>query len=152
MFRWTPVVPRPSFAISYRLQVFEVLEGQTPINAFRTNRPIMDLPDISNTQLLWPADFELPRIGQQYIWTVRATDEQGSPIGEPDGYATPFTLNCIQEVKSTDTVKKSLVINDSTQNNKLDSNSEDTGNGGTEKSMVSGGNGVDSNNIDPNPS
>ena len=152
MFRWTPVVPRPSFAISYRLQVFEVLEGQTPINAFRTNRPIMDLPDISNTQLLWPADFELPRIGQQYIWTVRATDEQGSPIGEPDGYATPFTLNCIKEVKSTDTVKKSLVINDSTQNNKLDSNSEDTGNGGTEKSMVSGGNGVDSNNIDPNPS
>ncbi|MBU3742714.1 MAG: hypothetical protein FGM24_10580, partial [Candidatus Kapabacteria bacterium] len=43
IFRWTGVSPRPAFPVAYRLQVFEVQSQQTPINAFRANRPIVDV-------------------------------------------------------------------------------------------------------------
>jgi len=93
MFRWTAVSPKPNFPVTYHLRVFEVLKGQTPIIAFRVNKPILERNDIPVTQLLWPADVELPNIRLQYIWTVRALDEKGNPIGEPDGYATPFVID-----------------------------------------------------------
>ncbi|MBU3742506.1 MAG: hypothetical protein FGM24_09515 [Candidatus Kapabacteria bacterium] len=44
------------------------------------------------TQLLWPADIELPRPGMTYVWTVRALNQDGAPVGDPEGYATPFTF------------------------------------------------------------
>ncbi|MBS4001184.1 MAG: hypothetical protein KGZ71_11955 [Desulfobulbaceae bacterium] len=92
MFRWTPLSPKPSFPITYRLQVFEILSGQTPMTALRVNRPVLDQSGITGTQFLWPADVELPNPNLEYIWTVRAEDEKGSPIGENNGYATPFTF------------------------------------------------------------
>lgn len=92
MFRWTGISPRPQFPIKYRLQVFEVLPGQTPINAFRANRPILDRGDIMATQFQWPADVEMPSPKLQHIWTVRALDDKDNSIGEPYGYATPFVI------------------------------------------------------------
>ena len=92
MFRWTPVSPRPSFPISYQLRVFEVLQGQTPINAFRVNKPILERSDIPVTQFQWPSDFDLPNPKLQHVWTVRAIDDKGNSVGEPLGYATPFTF------------------------------------------------------------
>ncbi len=92
LFRWTPLSPKPSFPVRYRLQVFEVMAGQTPITAFRVNQPILDIQDIQSTQLLWPADVELPSTRLKHIWTVRAIDDQGIGIGEPNGYATPFVM------------------------------------------------------------
>lgn len=92
MFRWTGVSPKPQFLVKYRLQVFEVLPGQTPMNAFRANRPILDRTDILATQYQWPADVEMPSPKLQHIWTVRAIDDKGNSIGEPYGYATPFVI------------------------------------------------------------
>ncbi|MFN8358635.1 MAG: Ig domain-containing protein [Candidatus Kapaibacterium sp.] len=92
MFRWTGISPKPQFPIKYRLQVFEVLPGQTPINAFRANRPILDRTDIMATQYQWPADVEMPSPKLQHIWTVRALDDKDNSIGEPYGYATPFVI------------------------------------------------------------
>lgn len=92
MFRWTAVSPKPNFPVLYQLRVFEVLAGQTPINAFRANRPILERSDIPVTQYQWPADVELPNPKLQHIWTVRALDDKGNAIGEPMGYATPFTF------------------------------------------------------------
>ncbi len=92
IFRWSGVSPKPQFAIKYRLQVFEVLPGQTPINAFRANRPILDRTDIMATQYLWPADVEMPSPKLKHIWTVRALDDKDNSIGEPYGYATPFVI------------------------------------------------------------
>ncbi|MBL0176839.1 MAG: hypothetical protein IPP94_16520 [Ignavibacteria bacterium] len=92
MFRWTPVTPAPPLPARYRVMVFEVLEGQSPSIAFRVNKPILDREIAGITQLLWPADFQLPGRVDRYIWTVRALDEKGNPLGENDGYAPPFTF------------------------------------------------------------
>ncbi len=92
IFRWSAVTPTPPGIVRHRLLVFEVLQGQTPTQAFRSNRPILDREVAAMTQLIWPADFLLPGRVNQYVWTVRAMDEQGSPLGEPDGYAEPFSF------------------------------------------------------------
>lgn len=92
LFRWTPVTPPYPGLVRYRLMVFEVLEGQRPPQAFRVNQPILDREIIGMTQLIWPADFQLPGRVRKYIWTVRALDEKGNPIGENDGYAPPTTF------------------------------------------------------------
>lgn len=89
-FRWTPVTPTPPHAVRYRVQVFEVLAGQRSMQAFKVNQPILDKEVVGLNQLIWPPEYQLPGRVQQYIWTVRALDEQGRPIGAPDRYAEPM--------------------------------------------------------------
>ncbi|MEY3386655.1 MAG: hypothetical protein RIR53_1466 [Bacteroidota bacterium] len=152
MLRWSPVSPRPDYPVSYRVQVFEVMRGQTAINAFRVNKPILDQPNVTTTQLLWPPDVELPRAGQQYIWTVRATDDRGAAVGEPDGYATPFTFTCTASAKSGgDEGAKKSGGGDTTFAKKSAGGGEDSGAGNKTKSTGTGNQGVDSAQIDLNP-
>ena len=152
MLRWSPISPRAEFTVNYRVQVFEVMRGQTPINALRVNRPVLDVPNVTTTQLLWPPDFELPRAGQQYIWTVRATDDRGAAMGEPDGYATPFTFTCFQIGKpGGDEGAKKSGGGDTTFAKKSAGEGDETGSGNKTKSAGTGNQGVDSALIDPNP-
>lgn len=52
-FRWTPVVPQQTQAAVYRIQVFEVLEHQTPMQALRSNQPLLDQQVTGVTQYIW---------------------------------------------------------------------------------------------------
>ena len=52
-FRWTPVAPAPKEVLTYRLTVFEVLEGQKPMQAFRANQPILVKDVVGTTQFIW---------------------------------------------------------------------------------------------------
>lgn len=52
-FRWTALVPILELP-TYRVQIFEVLPGQTPMQAFRGNRPLVDEQAIrGTTQYIW---------------------------------------------------------------------------------------------------
>lgn len=116
-FRWTGVSPKPTSQVSYHVRVFEVLQGQTPVNAYRVNRPILDVPGVRTLDLQWPPDVELPRQGMRYIWSVRALDENNNPLGEPDGYASPFVFSgCCEDISSTG--KKSTTTDDGSPVNK----------------------------------
>lgn len=53
MFRWTPVVPKPTTPVTYRLQVFEVLPNQQPVQALRSNMPLLDKSLTGVTQFIW---------------------------------------------------------------------------------------------------
>lgn len=90
--RWTPVSPTPPYTVRYQVLVFEVLPGQQPMQAYRGNQPIARRDVRGQTQWLWPLDIELPGRVDQYIWTVRAFDDHDNPLGDPDGYAQPFTF------------------------------------------------------------
>jgi hypothetical protein len=52
-FRWTPVVPRTTATVTYRIQVFEVLPEQTPLQALRSNQPLLDQQITGTTQYIW---------------------------------------------------------------------------------------------------
>ena len=52
-FRWTPISPRPVFPVTYRIMVFEVLEKQQPVQAMRSNLPLLVKDVIGTTQYIW---------------------------------------------------------------------------------------------------
>lgn len=52
-FRWTPVSPRPVFPVTYRIMVFEVLDHQQPVQALRSNQPLLVKDVTGTTQYIW---------------------------------------------------------------------------------------------------
>ncbi len=90
VFRWSPVIPSPKAIVTYRLQVWEVLQGQNSMTAMRNNQHIIekDLNGILQTQ--WPIDFPLPDTGITYIWTITPLDDLGRPLVDGLGFSEPF--------------------------------------------------------------
>ena len=104
-FRWTPVVPRLRDPVTYRLQVFEVLLFQTPLQALRGNQPLLDREVRSATQFIWRPQLDfiaaqnnevmdtLPkdemkekRTGKNiFIWTIQSLNTRGLPVTQSDG-------------------------------------------------------------------
>ena len=90
-FRWSPVIPSPNTFVTYRLQIWEVLEGQNSMTALRSNQPIVEKdlpPGILQTQ--WPIEFALPEAGRKYVWTVTPLDDQERKLVDGNGFAEPF--------------------------------------------------------------
>ncbi|MFA7325942.1 MAG: DUF4157 domain-containing protein [Candidatus Kapaibacterium sp.] len=95
VFRWTPVTPTPSGVVNYILFGMRVDSWQQPMQAFKVNQPFFEIELPLQTQTIWPPDFDLPKIGETIVWSVKATDDQGRPIGEQDGVASPYIFNVI---------------------------------------------------------
>jgi hypothetical protein len=119
-FRWTPAIANVN-PVFYRLQVWEVLNGQTPVQALRANQPLLDQQVVGTTQYIWRPqllfdipvadtsvidslkknNLPLPPTGKQFIWTVQATDNLGNAVsdaGDSDvqGRAEPKTFFIIR--------------------------------------------------------
>ena len=88
-FRWTPLSPTPFFAVQYRLLVFEILNGQQPMQALN-NAPIVSKEIAGLTTMIWPPEFQLPGRVPSYLWTVKTTDDRGNPIGVDKGFGSGF--------------------------------------------------------------
>ena len=52
-FRWTPVTPRPTEMVRYIVTVFEILDRQTPMQALRSNQPLLTKEITGTTQFIW---------------------------------------------------------------------------------------------------
>jgi hypothetical protein len=86
-FRWTSAVPAVQQGVQYRVQVFEVLSGQTDMQAFRSNRPLLDEASIrGSNQYLWRSNLVMldSTANQRFIWTVQSLDEKGQPLPTND--------------------------------------------------------------------
>lgn len=103
MFRWTPVNPRTatSGVITYRLQVFEVLDNQQAVQALRSNQPLLDKMIPAQNQYIWRPQISfnepmmekdssgvlsqknLPnksRPGKMFIWCIQSLNSDGTPV------------------------------------------------------------------------
>ena len=109
VFRWSPVAPSPNYIVIYRLQVWEVLDGQTNVDAVRYNWPIIekDLRGILQTQ--WPVDFAPPEEGMNYVWTITPLDTEERNLVDGYGFADPFGFSIMTE-SSADQLKQVQVI------------------------------------------
>jgi hypothetical protein len=90
-FRWTPVVPKATTALTYRIQVFEVLPTQSPVQALRSNQPLLDKEVVAATQYIWqpqltfmPYDDETKKL-PTFIWTIQSLDANHNPVTQTDG-------------------------------------------------------------------
>jgi hypothetical protein len=103
-FRWTPLVPRPATPVTYRVQVFEVLAAQTPMQAFRSNPPLLDREVRATTQYIWQPQISMDAgdsalnsaKGKPFIWTIQTLDAAGLPVSDGnvngDGRSEPIVF------------------------------------------------------------
>lgn len=85
-FRWTPRTPVTQSVTTYKVLVFEVLQDQTPMQALRSNMPVLDQDVRGTTQYIWqpqgilnenPTDENGVLHQKQLIWTVQTFDNPG---------------------------------------------------------------------------
>lgn len=84
---WTGLIPNNAAPPIYRVQVFEILPGQTPMQAFRGNYPILDAPALRGmTQYIWHTNLSMidTLANYKFIWTVQTLDMEGEPIPSND--------------------------------------------------------------------
>jgi hypothetical protein len=91
IFRWSPVVPTQTSPVTYRIQVFEVLPTQRPVQALRSNQPLLDKEIVAATQYIWqpqltfmPYDGETKKL-PTFIWTIQSLDKDHNPVTRTDG-------------------------------------------------------------------
>jgi len=102
IFRWTPVSPSQQQPVIYHIQVFEILNYQTPMQAFRSNQPLLDKEIIGTTQFIWQPQIDLTTAccdgeeikkdslqkdekisyTRRFIWTVQSLDVQRRPLND----------------------------------------------------------------------
>ena len=105
MFRWTNLIPSSGEFFQFRVQVFEILPGQTPMQAFRGNRPLLDEPAIKgSTQYIWRPNLPMldSTANKQFIWTVQTLDANGLPIPGMDmniqGRSEPAIFSIVNQM------------------------------------------------------
>lgn len=97
-FLWTPVVPKPKELVTYKLRVWQLMQGQTGTQAMQVNQPIIEKEIDNITQAIIAnllQDPCKPPYLCNYVWNVQAANKQGIPIGGNDGMseATNFGVN-----------------------------------------------------------
>ena len=84
-FRWSSLVPMNKEGVVYRLQVFEVLDGQNSMQALRSNQPILETQVKGTTQYFWQPGLNFnDSTGHVFIWTVQTLDAKGLPVSSND--------------------------------------------------------------------
>jgi hypothetical protein len=85
VFRWSNLVPLAQEAMTFRLTVFEIQSQQTPLQALRSNQPILDINVNRTTQYIWRPQMDLKNSSvKKYIWAVQSIDGKGQPISTMD--------------------------------------------------------------------
>ena len=107
LFRWTNLVPSSQELPVFRIQIFEILPGQTPMQAFRGNRPLVNEQVLKGTtQYIWRPNLPMldSTANQNFIWTIQTFDSKGFPILTSDitiqGRSEPATFSIVNQ-KST---------------------------------------------------
>jgi hypothetical protein len=111
LFRWTPVVPKPQEPVTYRLKVWQLMQGQNAAQAMRTNKPIVtkDVADITETAVsgIYTGPCKPPYLCD-FIWEVQALNREGKPIcTKNEGKSEPYTFKILDDNINTkiDSVK-----------------------------------------------
>ncbi|MES2276363.1 MAG: hypothetical protein V4592_10095 [Bacteroidota bacterium] len=100
-FRWTPLIPKPTEPVTYRLSVWQLMQGQTGVQAMRVNQPIFT-KDIDNNITQAVANGIItgpckPPYLCDFVWNVQALNRDGKPIGGNNGTSELFAFNYQQE-------------------------------------------------------
>lgn len=95
MFRWTPLVPKPKEPVTYRLRVWQLMEGQNGPSAMRSNQPLVtkDVDNLTQATVnnLYTGPCKPPYLCD-FIWNVQALNRNGKPMGNNNGTSEPFNF------------------------------------------------------------
>jgi hypothetical protein len=109
-FRWTPLVPKPRDPVTYRLKVWQLMQGQNSTEAMRSNQPIVT-KDVDNiTQAVVNGIYNgpcKPPYLCDFVWQVQALTREGKPIGKNEGKSDSYTFKV--ETNTSNTTAPQLV-------------------------------------------
>ena len=94
-FRWTPVIPKPRETINYRLNVWQLMQGQNGTQAMKANQPIItkDVDNLTQTTILnLLTGPRKPPYLCDFVWNVQALNREGKPIGGNNGTSEAFII------------------------------------------------------------
>jgi hypothetical protein len=101
-FRWTPLVPKPQQPVTYRLKVWQLMQGQNSTQAMRTNKPIVtkDVDNFTEVTVdnIYTGPCKPPYLCD-FIWQVQTLDRSEKPIGNNEGKSELYRFG-IQEAGS----------------------------------------------------
>jgi hypothetical protein len=94
-FRWTPIVPKPQEPVTYRLKVWQLMQGQNGSTAMKTNQPIVtkDVDNLTEATVsgIYTGPCRPPYLCD-YVWSVeivtKADTSAGSATGAVDESST----------------------------------------------------------------
>ena len=95
-------MPAATTPVTYRLQVFEVLQNQQDVQALKSNQPLLDKNIVGVTQFIWMPQLSMMPYTQEsnsitdstnkirmadkkFIWTIQTLDNTGMPLNQTDG-------------------------------------------------------------------
>lgn len=94
IFRWA-MVPKPKEKVTYRLKVWQLMQGQNGTQAMRSNQPIVtkDVDNITQAVVnnLWTGPCKPPYLCD-FIWSVQALNQAGHPLGKNEGTSDPYSF------------------------------------------------------------
>jgi hypothetical protein len=96
IFRWIPVIPKPQEPVTYRLSVWQLMQGQTGTQAMQANQPLItkDVDNITQTIVnILVGGPCLPPYLCDFIWNVQALNHEGKPIGGNNGTSKPIVFS-----------------------------------------------------------
>ena len=100
LFRWTPIVPKPQEPVTYRLKVWQLMQGQNGTQAMKQNKPFVtkDVTDITEAAIsnLYTGPCKPPYMCE-FIWSVQALNKEGKPLGKNDGLSEPFMFKILDD-------------------------------------------------------
>ena len=86
-FRWTPLVPKPQEPVTYRLKVWQLMQGQSGTSAMRENKPIVtkDVDNVTETTVsgIYTGPCRPPYLCD-FVWSAEAVTA-ASPAGTATG-------------------------------------------------------------------
>ena len=96
-FRWTPLVPKPKEPVTYRLKVWQLMQGQSGTQAMQANQPIVtkDVDNITQAVVTGSSIYTgpcKPPYLCDFIWNVQALNKEGKPMGRNNGTSEPFVF------------------------------------------------------------
>jgi hypothetical protein len=94
-FRWTPVVPKPTENVRYRLRVWQLMQGQNGTQAMRNNQPIITKETTNTATIvynLYTGPCKPPYLCD-FIWSVQVIGPNGSATGTTEITSHPTVFN-----------------------------------------------------------
>jgi hypothetical protein len=92
---WTPVLPAPQGAVTYRIKIWQLMTGQTVAQAKSINQPLLtrDVTSLTQTVItnLVYGPCQPPYLCS-FVWTVQALNNSGSTLGGNNGTSADATF------------------------------------------------------------
>jgi hypothetical protein len=81
-FRWTPIAPKPQQAVTYRLKVWQLMEGQTATAAIKTSQPVIEEEIKNQTQFVYRKGWDgvIKGGSRSLVWSVETLNLQNSKL------------------------------------------------------------------------